>query len=200
MTYYTISTNTTADTAGSAWDCNNTSSWAGHSCWDSGTTSANITNNTIYYRLISNSEYLECEPQQITWTPPPETEEQKQARLEREAQQKREREEAQKRRDLARQKAEELLKEHIGLEAFGKLHEIGYLEMDSCKYQGRKYRVPKYARGSLDIVENGKVIDRLCVHPGQRFEDGDEILARIVMLEVNEDEILQIANHSPVRV
>ena len=103
-----------------------------------------------------------------------------------------------KERNQAEAKAEALLKEHIGLEAFDKLYQVGYIEVDSRKYAGRKYRVPQ-ARLEIEVLdEQGRVIDRLCVHPREAYPESDELLARIVMLRFAEDKILEIANHQPV--
>lgn len=131
--------------------------------------------------------------------PEPETEEQRQQRQqrEREWQQDREmrREQQRERQRQVLKAAEDLLRECIGLEAFGKLHEVGYIEVDSQKYKGRKYRVPN-GSGRIEVLdEQGKVIDRLCVVPEVPCPMPDQTLARIVLLETNEEYVLAKANH-----
>lgn len=124
-----------------------------------------------------------------------ETEEERQTRLEQQKEAQRRYEEGVKRREEAAKKAEELLEEYIGLEAFGKLHETGYIEVDSHRHKGRKYRISEEHGDFIDVIdENGKVIDSLCVHPAVECPPGDHILARVILLELDEDYILERAN------
>lgn len=98
--------------------------------------------------------------------------------------------------DKAETKAKELLKEFIGLEAFGLLYEVGYIEVDSRKYKGRKYRVPKNPMAYIEIMdEKGAVIDTLCVHPKTNCPPADHILTRVAMLQNDEKVLLKAANH-----
>ena len=151
-----------------------------------GTVSSTTAGNTTHPYLSSFLFY-----------PSPETEEQKAARLEAQRVFDLEQERLRKELKQAESKAEALLKEHIGLEAFGRLHQVGYIEVDSQKYAGRKYRVPKEKRNLIEVLDGeGRVIDRLCVHPTEAYPIGDEVLARIVMLKFAEEEILKIANHT----
>jgi len=115
------------------------------------------------------------------------TEEELRARLERER-------EYRKQQELATKRAEELLKEYIGLAAFGKLYEVGYIEVDSRRYKGRKYRVPD--AGFIEVIDkDGQVIDRLCIHPRVQCPLADQILSKIVLLELDEEYVLDTANH-----
>ena len=106
-----------------------------------------------------------------------------------------------KERDAAVAKAEELLKEHIGPKRYSELHKTGYIELDSQRHQGKKYRVPAAHREEIEIVdEHGKVIDRLCIHTKDEHDcpAGDQTLARIILLEAAEDYVLATANdHRP---
>lgn len=132
-----------------------------------------------------------------------ETETEKQARLERQQQYEEKQKRIQAEEEQTRTRALELLKSHIGLEAFGKLHEVGYIELDSQKHKGRKYRVPAtrgFARNYIDVYEGDKLIDRLCVHPQERYVDEDEVLTRVTLLKYAEEYLLKTANHNPVRV
>ena len=156
---------------------------------DSNTTASN-NSFTIYYQPMT---YQMTECNSVTT---PETEEQRVTRLEAQKVYDLERELRHKEQEQARIKAEVLLKEHIGLEAFGKLHQVGYIEVDSQKYAGRKYRVPSQERNLIEVVdEQGKVIDKLCVHPIEQFPAADEVLARIILLQFAEEHILKVANH-----
>ena len=157
-----------------------------------------ITNPTDTAGTAGNSTWTDYSTTATTYTSPePETEEQKAARLEAQRVFDLEQERLRKELKQAESKAEALLKEHIGLEAFGRLHQVGYIEVDSQKYAGRKYRVPKEKRNLIEVLDGeGRVIDRLCVHPTEAYPIGDEVLARIVMLKFAEEEILKIANHT----
>jgi hypothetical protein len=153
-----------------------------------------LTDFYTYYGIDSNGV-------QVWPTPPPETEEQNRARLNREEEWKKQQEQLRKEQELAVIQAEQLLKENIGLEAFGKLYKVGYIEVDSQKYKGRKYRIPKVHMARIEVLDDsGKVIDRLCVHPAIECPAGDHILTRKVLLELDEEYILAKANHSLVTV
>lgn len=132
----------------------------------------------------------------ITINPEPETEEQRQAREERAQEYQRQQADLQKEQEAAIKAAEELLKEHIGLEAFGKLHEVGYIELDSQQHKGRKYRVSKDSYKRIEVVDDqGKVVDKLCIGPAIGCPPCDVILARVVLLELAEEYVLETANH-----
>lgn len=131
-----------------------------------------------------------------TYIGSPETEEEKQARLERQEQWQREQEELRQQKEAAEKRAEELLKGYVGLEAFGKLHEVGYIELDSQRHKGRRYRVPANHMAYIEVLdEEGNIIDTLCVHPAVDCPPADHILTRLVMLGLDEENILAAANH-----
>jgi len=132
----------------------------------------------------------------ISINPEPETDEQRQAREERELEYRRQEDELRREQETAVKRAEELLKEHIGLEAFGKLHEVGYIELDSRRHEGRKYRVSKDCYKRIEVVDDqGKVVDKLCIGPAIGCPPCDVVLARVVLLELAEEYVLETANH-----
>ena len=102
---------------------------------------------------------------------------------------------AEEKRVFAAMKAEKLLKDHIGPERFDTLFKIGYLDLNSSKYSGRKYRVFKSAYDRIKVLENDKVMDELCVVPTVNCPENDRVLSKIVLLECDEDYILEKANH-----
>ena len=107
-----------------------------------------------------------------------------------------EQEALQKERLIAKEKAETLLKKHIGLDAFGKLYQVGYIDVDSKNYPGRKYRVKKDTSSMIDVLDkDGKVVDRLCVHPAVECPEGDHVFTKVAFLEMDEEFILSKANH-----
>ncbi len=133
------------------------------------------------------------------YKPTPETKKQKSDRLRCEQESRDRAEQLRKEKEAAIKCAEELLKDHIGVEAFSELHKVGYIELDSQKYQGRKYRVPQEHMNMIDVLDkDGNVIDRLCVHPSVACPPGDHILSRLVLLELAEEYLLKQANHNLV--
>lgn len=184
--YYTCTANSTAydDTTANSYNIytdNGTSSTAGAITTSSGF----AWNNTDTYYT-----YVYIVPVSVK-----ESKQDKRARLQREEQHRLEQEQLRREQEAAVKRAEELLKEHIGTRAFGKLHKAGYIELDSQKHKGHKYRVPN----NTDMIEvldsQGKVVDRLCVHPSISCPVADQILTRLVLLESAEDFILETANH-----
>lgn len=139
-------------------------------------------------------------PPSVTYaSTPPETEEQKQARLQQEAERQRQVAEQQRRIEEAENKAMALLEECIGSERFAELDSVGYIELDSHKHKGRKYRVSRDATRTIEVLdEDGKVIDKLCVIPTVSCPDYDRVLSKILLLQFSEEYILETANHFPV--
>lgn len=135
----------------------------------------------------------------ITTQPAPETKKHKLARLKRQKKWERWQEKLRLKREAAAKRAEELLQNYLGLESFGKLYEVGYIEVDSRKYPGRKYRVSKETSKMIEVLdETGKVIDRLCVQPKIECPAGDHILTKVAFLQMDEESILTKANHHRV--
>ena len=115
----------------------------------------------------------------------PETDEQREARLKQEQEQ-----------ELVIKAAEELLKGYIGAEAFGKLYEVGYIELDSQKYKDCRYRVKRNHNAVVEVVnKDGKVVDKLCFQPAIDCPAPDQLLTKIVLLELAEEFVLAKANH-----
>ena len=94
----------------------------------------------------------------------------------------------------AENKAKELLEDWLGKEGLAKLYKVGYIEVDSQKYQGRKYRVPQAHMGYIEVIENNKVIDTLCVHPAIQCPPSDHIFSRLVLLKYSEEYLLSKSN------
>jgi hypothetical protein len=165
--------------------------------YDSGT-SAFITADSY---VPTYGDYITITSANYDWayvTPPIETEAQREERKRAAAEYEKQQALIREQQAAAKLRAEALLKSHIGLEAYGELLKVGYIELDSQKHKGRKYHVPSNARLLIEVLENGKVVDRLCVHPHERFQDDDEILSRVTLLKYAEEHILTKANHNPV--
>ena len=92
-------------------------------------------------------------------------------------------------------KAKLLLAQHIGAETFDRLHEVGFIELDSRKYVGCKYRLPRNPSAFIEVVnKKGKVIDTLCIQPKIRCPAGDKLLTRWLLLKYDEERLLEVAN------
>lgn len=167
----------------------------------SGTSTVTLTNATSiggycaipvgYYRV--NYITLDVPP-----APPPTPEELERQCLERErreAENKKLREE----QEAAVLAAEALLKEHLGEALYRRLHEVGYIELDSRHYEGCKYRVSKDAHQMVEVVDKaGLVVDKLCftlIGDGYGCPIGDRILAKKLMLEMAEEDVVKTAGH-----
>ena len=110
------------------------------------------------------------------------------------------RQEANLRREKANKRAEDLLAEYIGIEAFGQLHEIGYIEVDSRRYAGQKYRIPKHHYSDIEIMDaEGRVIDTLCLQLKLDCPGDDVVLARWILANFDEETLLSVGNHHGAR-
>jgi hypothetical protein len=100
------------------------------------------------------------------------------------------------RRIEAQNRATQLLMEHIGAEAFDELHKVGFIELDSQKYKGCRYRLPRNHNAYIEIVDSeGKVIDTLCIQPKIECPTGDRLLTRWLLIKHDEERLLAVANH-----
>jgi hypothetical protein len=192
--WYGYIDNSTATTAGSY----------GSSSWYTSTAS---NSNTTYYTPTwyrTDGTYVTPTYYGYTYTVPalPESIAEKAARLKREAEwaagEAKRREEQKKldaEKEAAINKAEELLKAHIGQQKYNELYRVGHIELDSEKYHGRKYRVKSNANSRIEVVEDGKVVDELCIISTVECPRGDLLLSKVVMLESAEEAALKIANH-----
>lgn len=166
--------------------------------WGMGFISSAAGSTVGYAAPIQYYPPILCDP----YVPAPETEECKQARLAREAEHQRLREAEQRQRDEqgrqqaeANNKAKELFRELFGDDMLTKLDSIGYVELDSQKHKGCKYRVRKAGRIEvLDSLSAPK--DLLCIVPALNCPDYDKVISKIILLQCDEDYVLATANHS----
>ena len=99
-------------------------------------------------------------------------------------------------RHIREDRAYKLLAEQLGDVDFRRLVSQGYLEMDSRKYAGRKYRLPKNHNAYIEILdENNKVIDTLCIQTRMECPSGDRLLARWLLINFDEERLLKTSNH-----
>jgi hypothetical protein len=92
--------------------------------------------------------------------------------------------------------AELLLKETLTREEYSQLCARAYLEVRSPANSNRVYRVPR-GPGQVQVVEGGRVTERLCVQPLEALPEADVILMHKLLIEGDETTYLQTANHFP---
>lgn len=126
-----------------------------------------------------------------------ETEEQQQARLDREEQFMREQEAARqvrlREKEEAQQKAEELLRETLEKEQLDQYEKTKWFFIIS--QSGKRYRIRNGWIGNIDeLNEEDLIVATYCIHPQRRIPIEDSMLTQKLMLEADEPRFLQIAN------
>ncbi len=92
--------------------------------------------------------------------------------------------------------AETLLRNMLTREEYNQLCTRAYLEVPSRAFANRVYRVPR-GPGQVQVVEGGRVTERLCVQPLEALPEADVILMHKLLIEGDEAGYLQTANHFP---
>ena len=103
-------------------------------------------------------------------------------------------------REEARVEAEELLLAYVGEKRFKEYKETGSISLKSPSNPTKTYKVNAF--DEIKIYEDGKVIDRLCVHLLNGYKrdsywlpEADVVLGKIFLLENDEERLLSVANH-----
>ncbi len=94
----------------------------------------------------------------------------------------------------AESRAKALLREMLSENQYQQLIKFGYLEVVSPTFDSRIYRIPG-AGGLVKVYERGCAVMELCLQPAEPLPDGDVIVMHKLMIEANEHEYLQKANH-----
>ncbi len=81
-------------------------------------------------------------------------------------------------------------------EEYTQLRAHAYLEVPSRDRAERVYRVPR-GPGQVQVVEGGRVIERLCLQPLDTLPEADVILMHKLLIEGDEHMYLATANHFP---
>lgn len=92
--------------------------------------------------------------------------------------------------------AETLLRDMLSPEEYRRLCASGVLEVPSPSYLNRVYRVPR-GPGQVQVVEGGRVVERLCVQPVDALPEADVILMHKMLIQSDERAYLETANHFP---
>ncbi len=96
----------------------------------------------------------------------------------------------------ANEKAKLLVGSILTPEELQQLHTAGYLEISSRLHPGRAYRIPS-GPGMVEVIEAGKCSERLCVQSMEQIPQPEVVLMHKLMIEGNEPEYLEKANHFP---
>ena len=91
-------------------------------------------------------------------------------------------------------RAKALLREMLSDSQYQQLLKFGYLEVSSPSIDNRVYRIPG-AGGLVKVYERGCAVMELCLQPAEPLPDSDVVVMHKLMIEGNEQEYLQKANH-----
>jgi hypothetical protein len=94
----------------------------------------------------------------------------------------------------AESRAKALMREMLTENQYQQLIKFGYLEVISPTIENRVYRIPS-AGGLVKVYERGCAVMELCLQPAEPLPDGDVVVMHKLMIEANEQEYLQRANH-----
>ena len=94
----------------------------------------------------------------------------------------------------AESRAKVLLREMLSEGQYQQLIKFGYLEVPSPSIENRIYRIPG-SGGLVKVYEKGNAVMELCLQPAEPLPDGDVVVMHKLMIEANEQEYLQKANH-----
>jgi hypothetical protein len=94
----------------------------------------------------------------------------------------------------AESRAKALLQEMLSEYQYQQLLKFGYLEIISPTIDNRVYRIPG-SGGLVKVYERGCAVMELCLQPAEPLPDGDVVVMHKLMIEGNEHEYLQKANH-----
>ena len=96
-------------------------------------------------------------------------------------------------RARADRRADRLVRELLTPGELAQLEERGYLEVPSRATPGRCYRVPARP-GLVTVMEAGRPVVRLCLHPARTLPEGEHVIAHKLLLEGAEAEYWRLAN------
>lgn len=194
----------------SSWSSNtaapDSGTWAGipwTTTFDWSNTTASITcdgNGYYWTQSYDTQEWISSDGRRVSAqelavnpTAIPETDEQRLAREQRAEEHRIQQEELRKEKEAAVKKAEEILKEHIGVKTFGEMHKAGYIEVDSQKHKGRKYRIPANSEEFIEVLDkDGSVVDTLCITTIE-CPMPERVLTRVILARLDEGRLLEVA-------
>jgi hypothetical protein len=98
-------------------------------------------------------------------------------------------------RAAAEARAEALLSEVLDPADYQALRALGYLELPSRLYPGRRYRIHRQPR-PVEVYERGRRTLALCVQPTIYLPPSDRVLMHKLLLDADEARYLRTANVS----
>jgi hypothetical protein len=205
-TITSVSYMTTYTTSGDdTWVTIDSGSTTSDGIWDSYTTSGTTTGSVTYtYQpvIYDNSPLPAGNPapnyERATYEPPPETEEQREAREELTRRLREERLVKEQEREDARCKAEKLLRESLDEEQLAQFDETRWFYVIS--QSGKRYRIRCGWEGNIDeLDEDDLIVAEWCIHPRIQVPTEDSMLIQKLMLEADEARFWEIANKRELR-
>jgi hypothetical protein len=94
----------------------------------------------------------------------------------------------------AENRARVLLREMLSPNEYQQLVKYGYVEIASPGFEQRVYRIPG-GGGLVKVFDRGCAVMELCLQPTEPLPDGDVVVMHKLMIQGNESEYLQRANH-----
>lgn len=196
----------TATTTSITWDGWNQSA----TVWINGQPQQGVRQSQLTQQLTTSSSqvwgqwniqcdgYIQCDGGYVLEAPP-ETDEQRAARLERERQwQEREKERVAKAQE-AEARAKELLESMLTPEQIAQLRDKSEFEVVS--QSGKRYAIAKGTAGNVhSLDEHRRKVARHCIHPEDSVPCWDAMLSQMLWLKWNEAAFLKTANTTPLRI
>ena len=90
--------------------------------------------------------------------------------------------------------AEVLLRSTLSSDEYRQLLSRSFVDVPSRTYAGRVYRIPR-GPGQVLVLEDNRVVERLCVQPIEYLPEADVILLHKLLIEGDERTYLETANH-----
>jgi len=111
--------------------------------------------------------------------------------------QKAERDQRDKERQEANERAEALLLAHLTPDQRETLERMRHFVVQSER--GRVYHLRRGRLANVDEMDKDRVVAQYCIHPSIcNIPEADSLLAQKLMLEMNEEQFLRIANRTAV--
>lgn len=94
--------------------------------------------------------------------------------------------------DAAWERAEGLLRDSLTPQQYASYQSRGYLELPSRLHPGRVYRVDGWR--PVAVFEKGQFVGAICIRPREHLPGPDVVLARKLLVEGAEEELLRSGN------
>lgn len=146
-----------------------------------------------YFWVDGTGRVVQSSAPQAEYVAPPRTPEQIAADEERRVARQHEAREREAAHVMASEKAQRLLASCLTQEQQRDLKREGSF---SLKIGNKHYRIRQGYAGNVELLEDGRVVMKYCIHPREHVPDEDTMLAQKLLLEADEGEFLRVANAS----